>query len=81
MKKHTKNDKKIDVEQYLDIGDVVFFDPIMHHEVSPISSNSVQGNDIQWNNPAGRWMMFTTITPIQAYFTPHEIYKDYQLNK
>jgi hypothetical protein len=51
-----------DVEQFINFGDICMFRPNVPHRVDPIDPNV----DLDWNNSAGRWTVFSPIADIRG---------------
>ena len=53
-----KNDKIVDPEPYVNIGDIILFNPTLSHGVATIAKD----NRYNWKSSNGRWMAFATTT-------------------
>lgn len=53
----------LDLEPYVDIGDIIVFNHAIPHGVAPIDPSE----KLDWNNPGGRWMCFTTIARSETF--------------
>ena len=51
-----KNKVKIDIENFIDEGDISLFCPTIEHGVDSIDYNS-ENNNYDWNSGVGRWWM------------------------
>jgi len=54
--------RKIDVEALTEVGDVLVFNPSCRHGVEAIDP----GPRLLWDDPRGRWMMFSTLVPLAS---------------
>ena len=56
-----KNNKNIDIEKYIGLGDMSLYCPTIEHGVLPIDKNALK-KKYNWNSGIGRWWMglFTT---------------------
>jgi len=57
-----KKGEKMNLEDQVSPGDVVYFDPSIPHYVEAISPSG----EVQWHKPAGRWMMFSAISEFSS---------------
>ncbi len=57
----------IDMEGFVQAGDLVVFDQSIPHGVAPIDPE-IPGPD--WNSAEGRWMLLSTIAPKETYSAP-----------
>ena len=53
-----KDESAIDPEPYVEVGDVIIFNPSLNHGVSKIDAKYAYN----WNSCKGRWMAFATTT-------------------
>lgn len=53
-----RNNRIIDPEPYVNIGDIILFNPALPHGVATIAEDSVYN----WKSSNGRWMAFATTT-------------------
>ena len=49
-----EKDQKIDLEKYIDVGDMSLFCPSIEHGVYPIDENSME-KKYDWYSEVGRW--------------------------
>ena len=54
------NKKWIDIESYINLGDLVLFRPDIPHRVTPIDENK----SLSWDVLSGRWTIFSPIANI-----------------
>jgi len=55
----------LDVEPFVEPGDLIVFDQSVPHGVAPVDPHL--GPELHWDDDRGRWMMFSTITRFNSF--------------